>query len=288
MPRRAGADSGASTTFSLPHDPSSRARIDTPSRGTRPAQVWCLLYRRAAITRDYSSRMPQIRVVLAEDGDLLRAGVLALLEGFDDIDVVATATNLPELLAAVDEHRPDVLLTDIRMPPDFTDEGIRAAGELRRTHPGHRRRGADAVLRRGVRPRPGPRRQRRPRLPPQGAGGRRRRAGRGAAHGRGRRLGDRPDRRRRPDGDGHPAPRLAARPADAARAGGAGHGGARHDQRGDRGRARGHRPGGGEAHQLDPHQARPARRRAGAPPGRRHPGLPERGRRGRRRRRPRR
>jgi CheY-like chemotaxis protein len=80
--------------------------------------------------------MSQIRVVLAEDGDLLRAGVLALLEGFDDIDVVATATNLPELLAAVDEHRPDVLLTDIRMPPDFTDEGIRAAAELRRTHPG--------------------------------------------------------------------------------------------------------------------------------------------------------
>ena len=77
--------------------------------------------------RGYSARMSQIRVVLAEDGDLLRAGVLALLDGFDDIDVVATATNLPELLAAVDEHRPDVLLTDIRMPPDFTDEGIRAA-----------------------------------------------------------------------------------------------------------------------------------------------------------------
>ena len=85
--------------------------------------------------RGYSARMSQIRVVLAEDGDLLRAGVLALLDGFDDIDVVATATNLPELLAAVDEHRPDVLLTDIRMPPDFTDEGIRAATELRRTHP---------------------------------------------------------------------------------------------------------------------------------------------------------
>ena len=80
--------------------------------------------------------MPQIRVVLAEDGDLLRAGILALLEAFDDIDVVATATSLPELLAAVEAHRPDVVLTDIRMPPDFTDEGIRAAGELRRTHPG--------------------------------------------------------------------------------------------------------------------------------------------------------
>ena len=80
--------------------------------------------------------MPQIRVVLAEDGDLLRAGILALLEAYDDIDVVATATSLPELLAAVEVHRPDVVLTDIRMPPDFSDEGIRAAGELRRTHPG--------------------------------------------------------------------------------------------------------------------------------------------------------
>ena len=80
--------------------------------------------------------MTRIRVVLAEDGDLLRAGILALLAACDDLDVVATATSLPELMAAVEEHRPDVVLTDIRMPPDFTDEGIRAAGELRRTHPG--------------------------------------------------------------------------------------------------------------------------------------------------------
>ena len=80
--------------------------------------------------------MTRIRVVLAEDGDLLRAGILALLEACDDLDVVATATSLPELMAAVEEHRPDVVLTDIRMPPDFTDEGIRAAGGLRRTHPG--------------------------------------------------------------------------------------------------------------------------------------------------------
>ena len=78
--------------------------------------------------------MSPIRLVLAEDGDLLRAGVLALLEGYDDIDVVATATNLDELLKVVDEHHPDLVLTDIRMPPDFTDEGIRAAAQLRRTH----------------------------------------------------------------------------------------------------------------------------------------------------------
>ena len=79
--------------------------------------------------------MTPIRVVLAEDGDLLRAGVLALLRGHDEVEVVATATSLPELLEAVDDHDPDVVLTDIRMPPDFTDEGIRAASILRRTHP---------------------------------------------------------------------------------------------------------------------------------------------------------
>ena len=79
--------------------------------------------------------MTPIRVVLAEEGDLLRAGVLALLAGHDEVEVVGTATSLPELLAAVEEHRPDVVLTDIRMPPDFTDEGIRAATRLRRTHP---------------------------------------------------------------------------------------------------------------------------------------------------------
>ena len=79
--------------------------------------------------------MRPIRMVLAEDGDLLRAGILALLDGYDDLEVVATATTLPELMAAVEEHLPDVVLTDIRMPPDYTDEGIRAATELRRTHP---------------------------------------------------------------------------------------------------------------------------------------------------------
>lgn len=84
---------------------------------------------------DYASRMDPIRLVLAEDGDLLRAGVLALLSGYDDIEVVATARSLPELMSVVARHAPQVVLTDIRMPPDFTDEGIRAATELRRTHP---------------------------------------------------------------------------------------------------------------------------------------------------------
>jgi len=76
-----------------------------------------------------------LRLVLAEDGELLRAGVVALLEGYDDVQVVAVATDYDELLAAADQLDPDVVLTDIRMPPTLTDEGIRAAGRLRETHP---------------------------------------------------------------------------------------------------------------------------------------------------------
>lgn len=76
-----------------------------------------------------------LRLVLAEDGELLRAGIVALLEGYDDVRVVAVATDYDELLAAADRADPDVVLTDIRMPPTSTDEGIRAAGRLRETHP---------------------------------------------------------------------------------------------------------------------------------------------------------
>lgn len=76
-----------------------------------------------------------LRVVLAEDGDLVRAGVLALLERFPEVSVVGTATSYDEVLRVVADVRPDVLLTDIRMPPGFTDEGIRAAARLRETMP---------------------------------------------------------------------------------------------------------------------------------------------------------
>ncbi|WP_206055673.1 response regulator transcription factor [Nocardioides sp. GY 10127] len=76
-----------------------------------------------------------MRVVVAEDGDLIRAGLLALLEGFEDVEVVGVAADLPGLLAAVEAHAPDVVLTDVRMPPGHGDEGIRAARTLRRSHP---------------------------------------------------------------------------------------------------------------------------------------------------------
>lgn len=74
-------------------------------------------------------------VVLAEDSFIVREGVRMLLEATDGIDLIAAAENYDELLAAVEEHRPDAVITDIRMPPTRTDEGIRAALEIRARWP---------------------------------------------------------------------------------------------------------------------------------------------------------
>jgi DNA-binding NarL/FixJ family response regulator len=76
-----------------------------------------------------------LRLVLAEDNYLVREGVRRLLESRPGLDVVACCGNLDELLAAVDSESPDVLVTDIRMPPGGIDEGIQAAQRLRTTHP---------------------------------------------------------------------------------------------------------------------------------------------------------
>ena len=76
-----------------------------------------------------------IRVALADDNLLVREGLRELLEGEGDVEVVASCEDLPSLLEAVDERAPDVVLTDIRMPPTKSDEGIRAANQLRETHP---------------------------------------------------------------------------------------------------------------------------------------------------------
>jgi DNA-binding NarL/FixJ family response regulator len=76
-----------------------------------------------------------LRVVIAEDVLIVREGVLRMLGYQDDIEVVAAVDDLPQLLAAVAAHAPDVVLTDIRMPPTGTDEGIQAALTLRDSHP---------------------------------------------------------------------------------------------------------------------------------------------------------
>jgi DNA-binding NarL/FixJ family response regulator len=76
-----------------------------------------------------------IRLVLAEDNYLVREGVRRLLETRPDIEIAAVCGDLDSLLAAVDAERPDVVVTDIRMPPGDTDEGIQAAERLRATNP---------------------------------------------------------------------------------------------------------------------------------------------------------
>ncbi len=74
------------------------------------------------------------RIVLADDAYILREGVKLVLEQSGH-EVVAAAENLDELIEAVEAHDPDVVVTDIRMPPTNTDEGIRAAREIRTAHP---------------------------------------------------------------------------------------------------------------------------------------------------------
>jgi DNA-binding NarL/FixJ family response regulator len=76
-----------------------------------------------------------IRLVIAEDHYLVREGVRRLLESQPDIEVAAVCGDLDSLLAAVKEEKPDVVVTDIRMPPSNVDEGIRAAEQLRETDP---------------------------------------------------------------------------------------------------------------------------------------------------------
>ena len=87
-----------------------------------------------------------IRLVLAEDSFLVREGIRRLLETQPELEIVATCGDLESLLAAVEAERPDVVLTDIRMPPTGLDEGIQAARRLRETQPRGGRRGAQPVL----------------------------------------------------------------------------------------------------------------------------------------------
>ena len=76
-----------------------------------------------------------IRVVLGEDNVLVREGVRALLDSYDDIEVVGVAEDAPTLLATAEEHLPDVVVTDIKMPPTFQLEGIDCAHAIRSKHP---------------------------------------------------------------------------------------------------------------------------------------------------------
>jgi DNA-binding NarL/FixJ family response regulator len=76
-----------------------------------------------------------VRIVLADDHYLFREGVRRLLQTEPDFEIAAACADLGSLLAAVEAEQPDVVVTDIRMPPSDTDEGIQAAERLRETHP---------------------------------------------------------------------------------------------------------------------------------------------------------
>ena len=77
-----------------------------------------------------------IRVVLGEDNVLVREGVRALLDSYEDVEVVGVAADAPSLLLAAREHQPNVVVTDIKMPPNFQLEGIDCAHAIRDSHPG--------------------------------------------------------------------------------------------------------------------------------------------------------
>ena len=76
-----------------------------------------------------------LRVVLADDNFLVREGIAALLAEVDDVDLIAGVGDPQSLMKAVTEHAPDAVLTDIRMPPTHTTEGIDAAKQIRADHP---------------------------------------------------------------------------------------------------------------------------------------------------------
>jgi len=86
-------------------------------------------------TEDESGSRPAIRVVIADDSYLVREALGHVLAEAEGIELVASCGDRGTLGAAIDAERPDVVVTDIRMPPSQTDEGLQIAAELRRTHP---------------------------------------------------------------------------------------------------------------------------------------------------------
>ncbi len=128
-------------------DRSGAARVPADQRpdaaaGRRPVPVpdrrRMTSGRRSGLTlpgRPFTLGPMGLRVIFAEDNFLVREGTAALLSEATDLELVDLVGDAEELLAAVATHRPDAVLTDIRMPPSWTDEGIQAARSIRREHP---------------------------------------------------------------------------------------------------------------------------------------------------------
>ena len=101
---------------------------------SRPPSSWWTAATSVAEAEGYVARMG-IRLVVAEDQVLLREGIVRILEGAG-LEVVAQAGDADDLLRKASAHRPDVVITDIQMPPGRADDGLRAALEIRRRLPG--------------------------------------------------------------------------------------------------------------------------------------------------------
>ncbi len=108
------------------------------ARGREDRAAWTPATRPEPTVRErgisFAPALP-IRVVFAEDNYLVREGVVRLLGGVEDVELVAVCEDAISLRSAIDETEPDVIVTDIRMPPSGTDEGIRIADEVRDSHP---------------------------------------------------------------------------------------------------------------------------------------------------------
>jgi DNA-binding NarL/FixJ family response regulator len=131
-PTTASAVRGRSSTAACVASPSASAPWTAASRSTarraapRPSPSNCRLTHESAVT---------MRIVIAEDAAVIRAGLTEILADRGH-EIVAAVGDANALLAAVAAHEPDVAIVDVRMPPDHTDEGLRAAITIRRTHPG--------------------------------------------------------------------------------------------------------------------------------------------------------
>ena len=112
-----------------------RDRAPSPRLGRRTGSRPVRRLRRVRVTGCLGSTPMGIRVVVAEDHALLRQGLERMLPTAPDVELVGSAADLPSLLALVAETEPDVVVTDIRMPPTGTDEGIRLAAQLRAERP---------------------------------------------------------------------------------------------------------------------------------------------------------